>query len=128
MFRRFNRNEENSEMAVPAAPAPLTLAPETIVQARKQAAPKMTEEAREQIERDRKKSERMMNIRMDIHKRLLETLNLAAIDKASDGDLRREISAIAREGIQEMGVVLNGAHLLDTLTRNRDDFAPKLAV
>jgi pilus assembly protein CpaF len=115
MFRRFNRNEENSEMAVPAAPAPLTLAPETIVQARKQAAPKMTEEAREQIERDRKKSERMMNIRMDIHKRLLETLNLAAIDKASDGDLRREISAIAREGIQEMGVVLNGAEQKELL-------------
>jgi len=115
MFRRFNRNEKNSEMAVPAAPAPLTLAPETIVQARKQAAPKMTEEAREQIERDRKKSERMMNIRMDIHKRLLETLNLAAIDKASDGDLRREISAIAREGIQEMGVVLNGAEQKELL-------------
>jgi len=108
MFRRFNRTTDGPEMEEVSPLPPLTLAPETIVN-KKPTAPKLTEDQREQVERDRKKSERFMNIRMDIHKRLLETLNLAAIDKASEADLRREISAIAREGVLEMGVVLNGA-------------------
>ena len=44
---------------------------------------------------------------MDLHKRLLESLNLAVLDKASDEDLQREIAIITREGLRDMDVVLN---------------------
>jgi len=50
---------------------------------------------------------RLAEIRTDLHKRLLDTLNLAALEHASDADLRAEISAIAADGLAEMGVVLN---------------------
>ena len=109
MFRRFNRPDNSPDDAAPEKLPPLTLEPEVIVASKKHTPPKLSEEERDRMDRDRKKAERFMNIRMDIHKRLLETLNLAAIEKASDADLRREIGAIAREGVQEMGVVLNGA-------------------
>ncbi len=57
--------------------------------------------------RDAKRRERLLDIRMELHKRLLETLNLAVLDKATEGDLRREIQEITREGLQQMGIVLN---------------------
>jgi len=46
---------------------------------------------------------------MELHKKLLETLNLTVLDKASEQELRREINLIAAEGLREMGVVLSSA-------------------
>jgi len=62
-------------------------------------------------ERDAKRRARLLDIRMELHRRLLETLNLAVLDKVSEGDLRREISAISREGLREQGIVLNAAEV-----------------
>lgn len=61
--------------------------------------------------RDAKRRARLLDIRMELHRRLLETLNLAVLDKVSEGDLRREISAISREGLREQGIVLNAAEV-----------------
>ncbi|RED18710.1 CpaF family protein [Pontivivens insulae] len=60
-------------------------------------------------EREAKRRARLLDIRMELHRKLLETLNLAVIDKVGEGDLRREISAIVREGLREQGLVLNGS-------------------
>ncbi len=57
--------------------------------------------------KDQKRKDRLIDVRMQMHKRLLETLNLAAIDKATESDLRREISAVTIDGLQEIGIVLN---------------------
>ena len=68
--------------------------------------------------KDQKRKDRLIDVRMQMHKRLLETLNLAAIDKASESDLRREISAVTIDGLQEIGIVLNKAerdHLVQEL-------------
>ena len=59
--------------------------------------------------RERKRQDKLLDVRMDLHKKLLETLNLTVLDKASEQDLRREISIISGEGLREMGVVLNSA-------------------
>jgi len=59
--------------------------------------------------RDKKRMDKLMDVRMDLHKKLLETLNLTVLDKATEQDLRREIQVIAQEGLREMGVVLNSA-------------------
>ena len=39
----------------------------------------------------------MLTLRVDLHKRLLEELNLAAIDKVSESELKAEIAAVVRE-------------------------------
>ena len=58
-------------------------------------------------DKDRKRKERLAEIKLDLHKALLDNLNLAALDKASESDLRQEIQAIAAENLDAMGVVLS---------------------
>ena len=60
---------------------------------------------------DRQRREHLLDIRMDLHRQRLETLNLAALDRVAEGELRREIASISREGSREMGVVLNAGEM-----------------
>ncbi|MCU0907405.1 MAG: CpaF family protein, partial [Rhodobacteraceae bacterium] len=80
--------------AAPVAPAAVRRPP----QAPAQAAPP---------DKEKKRKERLSEIKVDLHKRLLDSLNLAALEKASEQDLRGEISAITNEALEEMAVVLN---------------------
>ncbi|MBS1300836.1 CpaF family protein [Loktanella sp. SALINAS62] len=57
-------------------------------------------------DRDKKRKERMGEIKLELHKALLDNLNLAALENASEQDLRNEINAIATESLEEMGIVL----------------------
>ncbi|MCC5965816.1 MAG: CpaF family protein [Natronohydrobacter sp.] len=50
---------------------------------------------------------RMNGIKSDLHKRLLENLNLSALETASEAELRSEINTIVAEALSEMDVVLN---------------------
>jgi pilus assembly protein CpaF len=59
------------------------------------------------MDRDRKRRERLGEIKLDLHRSLLDNLNLSALDTASESDLRAEISAIATEVLEEKGIVLN---------------------
>jgi len=112
MFKRYNKTSTET----PKAPTP------TAVEAEKPAAavskPKIEKPktvipqktpaaAPSELSKDQKRRQRLIDIRMQMHKRLLETLNLAAIDTASEADLRREISAVTADGLQEIGIVLN---------------------
>ena len=58
-------------------------------------------------DKEKKRKERMGEIKLELHKALLDNLNLAALEHASEQDLRAEIGAIAEESLTEMGVVLN---------------------
>ena len=53
------------------------------------------------------RKQRMNRIKSDLHKRLLENLNLSALEHASEAELRTEISTIVAEALGEMEVVLN---------------------
>jgi pilus assembly protein CpaF len=57
--------------------------------------------------KDRKRKERMQEVKLEIHKSLLDNLNLAALEKASEQELRNEIQAIAEESLTGMGMALN---------------------
>jgi pilus assembly protein CpaF len=58
-------------------------------------------------DKDKKRKEKLGDIKVELHKRLLDSLNLAALEKATEQDLRGEISAITAEALEEMSVVLN---------------------
>ncbi|MEO0701297.1 MAG: CpaF family protein [Pseudomonadota bacterium] len=70
-------------------------------------------------DKDKKRKERLGEIKLELHKALLDNLNLAALEKASETDLRAEITAIAGEALEDLGVVLNRE---ERATLNQDLF------
>ncbi|NKB27073.1 MAG: CpaF family protein [Rhodobacteraceae bacterium] len=72
-----------------------------------------------QDEKERKRKERLAEIKVELHKRLLDNLNLAALDGANEKDLRNEIMAITAEALEELGIVLNRE---ERTTLNQDLF------
>jgi pilus assembly protein CpaF len=59
------------------------------------------------MDKEKKRKERLGNIKLELHKALLDNLNLSALENASENELRQEIQAIATESLEEMGIVLN---------------------
>ncbi|MGR3291033.1 MAG: CpaF family protein [Paracoccaceae bacterium] len=59
------------------------------------------------LDKEKKRKERLAEVKVELHKRLLDDLNLGALENATEADLRAEISAIAGEALEEMAVVLN---------------------
>ncbi len=58
-------------------------------------------------DKERKRKERLGEIKVEMHRSLLDNLNLAALERASEAELRTEISNIASELLDEKGIVLN---------------------
>ena len=58
-------------------------------------------------DKERKRKERLFEIKVELHRRLLDNLNLSALEHASESDLRNEIAAISAEALEEMSIVLN---------------------
>ncbi|SFQ17515.1 pilus assembly protein CpaF [Roseivivax halotolerans] len=58
-------------------------------------------------DKDKKRKERLSDIKLELHRALLDNLNLAALDQATEADLRAEIQAITTESLQERSIVLN---------------------
>ncbi|CUI64844.1 CpaF family protein [Cognatishimia activa] len=61
----------------------------------------------EASDKERKRKERLGEIKLELHRELLDNLNLAALEKATENDLRSEINAISTEVLQERSIVLN---------------------
>jgi len=68
---------------------------------------KASSEAVDENDPEAKRRRRLLNLRVELHGKLLESLNLAAIEKVSKGELRAEISAIVREQLSDSELVLN---------------------
>ncbi|MBI1492604.1 CpaF family protein [Halocynthiibacter styelae] len=58
-------------------------------------------------DKEKKRKERLSEIKSHLHQELLDNLNLSALENASESDLRQEIIAIASETLDDLGVVLN---------------------
>jgi len=58
-------------------------------------------------DKEQKRRDKLSEVRTELHKMLLDTLNLAALEHASEAELRAEITSICADGLNEMGVVLN---------------------
>jgi len=69
------------------------------------------------MDKERKRKERMGEIKVELHKELLENLNLSALEHASEKELRTEISTIASEILEDKGIVLNRD---DRMTLNKE--------
>lgn len=106
MFKRYARSEAPSAPSI-APPDPAVVATQKKMSERKAAV--VSKDTSEASAREKKRADKLLDVRMDLHKKLLETLNLTVLDKASETDLRREINAISAEGLREMGMVLNSA-------------------
>ena len=59
------------------------------------------------MDKDRKRRERLGDIKLELHSALLDNLNLAALEHATEADLRQEINSISAEVLEEKSIVLN---------------------
>jgi pilus assembly protein CpaF len=101
MFKKFNASRPEQ------AQQPTKLQPvRTGGTTPTQVAPSAMPAAEKIVSREEKRRQKLMDLRLQMHRRLLENLNLGAIETASDADLKREISAITADGLQETGQVL----------------------
>ncbi|MCC5962199.1 MAG: CpaF family protein [Rhodobacteraceae bacterium] len=116
MFARYRKNTQaqpvKSVKAIPEREEPRKAAPAAAPQP--QDAPKRTATQAKPIaaraaapDRNEQRKQRMNALKSDLHKRLLENLNLSALETASEAELRSEINTIVAEALSEMDVVLN---------------------
>ncbi len=113
MFSKYKKGGDN-----PAAPNPklqsidggapaATPAPATPASMRKPMATQKVPAQAAPADKEKKRKERLSELKLELHKALLENLNLGALEGASEQDLRAEIIAISSEALEDMGVVLN---------------------
>ena len=57
-------------------------------------------------DKEARRRERMAELKLDLHRRLLDSLNLSALESAPEKELRAEIGEIASEALTEMQIVL----------------------
>ncbi len=126
MFSRYKKPGAGQARPVAAAPgkAPVPEAPTAPaatpkpVSLRRPTAP--AKPADRPADKERKRKERLAEIKLDLHRALLDNLNLGALDTATEQDLRAEIGAIAAEVLEERSIVLNREDRL-TLTQELYD-------
>ncbi len=59
------------------------------------------------VDKELKRKQRMSDIKLELHRALLDNLNLAALEHATEQDLRQEINLISSEVLEEKAIVLN---------------------
>jgi pilus assembly protein CpaF len=115
MFSRYKKTDASQATAVkPAAGAPAKAAPAA---APTPAAPPKPASLRRPgpaakadlgpQDKERKRKDRLSEIKLDMHRALLDNLNLSALDTATEQDLREEIGSITAEVLEERSIVLN---------------------
>lgn len=60
-----------------------------------------------QMDKERKRKERIGDLKLELHRVLLDSLNLSALEHASESDLRQEIQSITSEFLEEKAIILN---------------------
>lgn len=112
MFKRYQTK------SAPPPPAAAETRRESKSSAPQRSSLKMQAAAPVADEQEDRRRRRLLNLRVAIHQRVLETLNLAAIEGAPESELRQEVASISREVLKELGVVVNGQefeHLVNAL-------------
>lgn len=110
MFSRYKKSESGAanRSASPKPEAPKTApleAGNAPVSLRKPAQKAAAESVSK--DKERKRKDRLSEIKIELHRSLLDHLNLGALETASEADLRAEIGSIAEEVLQEKNIVLN---------------------
>ena len=114
MFSRYKKDgakPTNGKAAPPppapgaAKPPPIDAAPKT--QVHRKMAPQKVAADPVAVDKEKKRKQRLQELKVELHKRLLENLNLAALEHASERELRAEIADITAEAMTELSVALN---------------------
>ncbi|MFQ5565828.1 MAG: CpaF family protein [Paracoccaceae bacterium] len=118
MFRRMRDSKGEAavaERAVPVVTGPADGAPSkaTSESSRELASKRLKtngggkDSQQAELDGDAKRRRRLLNLRVDLHRKLLEVLNLSAIEKVSEQELRTEIGEVAREELATSDLVLS---------------------
>jgi pilus assembly protein CpaF len=59
------------------------------------------------MDKERKRKERVSDLKLELHRVLLDSLNLAALEHATESDLRQEIQLITSEFLEDKAIILN---------------------
>ena len=106
MFSRYKKS--GGTAPAPKAPAATATKPEPAPKVTSlRRPPQKSAAAPAPEDKERKRKERLGEIKIELHRALLDNLNLSALDTATEADLRAEITAISSEILQEKGIVLN---------------------
>ncbi|MBY6068069.1 CpaF family protein [Leisingera aquaemixtae] len=105
----FSKYKKQAAKPVAPAPEPAAAAPaaaaKPAVSLRRPVQRKPAEA--QPADKERKRKERLSEIKIQLHRELLENLNLAALERAGEAELRSEIANIATEILAEKSIVLN---------------------
>ena len=102
MFSKYKKTEPKG----PAAAAPQLASVPADVEERKslmKAMPSKKSAEAAPMDREKKRKERLGEIKLELHKALLDNLNLAALETASENDLRQEFRPDDSEGVECFG-------------------------
>ena len=107
-----------SKYKKPSATAPAAAQPSKVTELAKVATPeaaakvarKASPAAAAQVvpmDKERKRKDRIGDLKLELHRVLLDSLNLAALENASETELCQEIQAITSEFLEEKAIILN---------------------
>lgn len=112
MFSRFKKDTPAGTRPAQGTTAPVTQSLDKQQAFAQRAAPQPAVQQRAAAEavaadKEKKRKERLTELKVEIHKRLLEDLNLSAIESATEQSLRGEIASLTSEALDDMSVALN---------------------
>ncbi|MFT4151703.1 MAG: CpaF family protein [Paracoccaceae bacterium] len=115
MFSRFKKADEAKPAPVArvvwgAPPARADVAAKPVLATARPATPASAPRpAAEAVasDKEKKRKDRLQELKVELHKRLLDNLNLAALEHASEASLKQEIASITSEALEEISVALN---------------------
>ncbi len=111
MFSRFKKDSPAGTSTPQGGTAPVTQAVDKAAFANRAPVQPVAQQrvAAEAVaaDKEKKRKERLTELKVEIHKRLLEDLNLSALEAASEQQLKGEIASLASEALDDMSVALN---------------------
>ena len=112
MFNKYKRAPAKGSEPPAVAPAPEPVAaPAEDEKSKVRRKPAIVEAVKaavaEPADKEAKRRQRLDEVKTEMHHRLLDNLNLSALETAKESELRAEITSITSEQLTEMGIVLN---------------------
>ena len=113
MFSRYKKPATTTLPATTAAPAASVQKAASAQSAQASAAPQRRQQQVQPTaqavaaDKEKKRKERMSELKVELHKSLLDNLNLSALETATESELRQEIVSISTEALEGMSIVLN---------------------
>ena len=104
MFSKYKKTDATPAAAAIVKPVEIAKPDATVAASMRRA---LAPAAAAPVDKEVKRKQRMGEIKLDLHRVLLDSLNLAALEHATENDLRQEINAIAAEFLNENAIVLS---------------------